>query len=75
MKRKKSGPAYVRAAVNVGTVPAQDNVVRLLHQIADITESAEDPAGARYFVARAHNAGFRVAICVTSDGEIGWCLV
>lgn len=74
------GRAYGRAEADVDRagVDPQADVVRLIHQIADVqgSNTYEDGAGAKYLTVHgAHNAGFRIAICIATDGKIGWSLV
>lgn len=64
------------AAHTLHVAETQDKVVALLKQIADIQQEVQDPVGARYLIAAgAHGAGFRIAVCVATDGQIGWSLV
>jgi hypothetical protein len=70
--------AYGRAEADLQRegIDRQADVVRLIHQIGAVQHKAEDGAGAKYLIVHgAHNAGFRIAVVVTTDGQVGWSLV
>lgn len=74
------GRAYGRAEADVGRagVDPQADLIRLIHQIGNVDQRqrTEDGAGAKYLIVQgAHNADFRIAICVATDGKVGWSLV
>jgi hypothetical protein len=82
-KSETLGLARGRAAAQVTNRPddtpglrRRDDMVLLLKQIGDVTETVEDAAGAKYLTINgAHNAGFRIVVVVANDGRVGWSLV
>lgn len=70
-----TGMACARAANNVQGY-GQEDIINLLRQICTIEEAGKDPAGAKYLIlSSANEAAFRIAVCITVEGRIGWSLV